>query len=326
MGALMIKIEQVFSIKKWETVQDSLAETTGMAILMVDYKGRPITKHSCCCEFCDKVRSDEVLKKYCEKCDSRGGAEAVRQNKPYIYKCCFGMVDVAIPIVFKETYLGAVMIGQVRTDYNELEQIASAPENKIIQGKLEDLKDEYEQVRKLDFDKISTVSYMLYDICNYIVERENQNATGVHEEDFILRKENDEIVKKNRIVEMAQKYIQENLENNITLAETAEICHVSASHLSRLFIKETGEGFSVFVSNAKIEKAKEWLETEEWSVSDIGYRLGFNETGYFIRAFKKKVGMTPGMYRKYRGNVYKKSEKLIQFIIKVLFGKDKSKK
>ena len=171
---------------------------------------------------------------------------------------------------------------------------------------MEELKDEYEQVRKLDFDKISTVSYMLYDICNYIVERENQNATGVHEEDFILHKENDEIVKKNRIVEMAQKYIQENLENNITLAETAEICHVSASHLSRLFIKETGEGFSVFVSNAKIEKAKEWLEAEEWSVSDIGYRLGFNETGYFIRAFKKKVGMTPGMYRKYRGNVYKK--------------------
>ena len=162
---------------------------------------------------------------------------------------------------------------------------------------------EYEQVRKLDFDKISTVSYMLYDICNYIVERENQNVTGVHEEDFILHKENDEIVKKNRIVEMAQKYIQENLENNITLAETAEICHVSASHLSRLFIKETGEGFSVFVSNAKIEKAKVWLETEDWSVSDIGYRLGFNETGYFIRAFKKKVGMTPGIYRKHRKNM-----------------------
>lgn len=102
---------------------------------------------------------------------------------------------------------------------------------------------------------------------------------------------------------MAQKYIVENLENNVTLSETANICHVSASHLSRLFIKETGEGFSVFVSNAKIEKAKEWLETEDWSVSDIGYRLGFNETGYFIRAFKKKVGMTPGIYRKHRKNM-----------------------
>lgn len=45
----MIKIEKVFSIRKWETVQDSLAKTTGMAILMVDYKGRPITKHSGCC-------------------------------------------------------------------------------------------------------------------------------------------------------------------------------------------------------------------------------------------------------------------------------------
>lgn len=299
----MIKMEHIFSIEKWEVVQDSLAETTGMAILMVDYKGRPVTKHSCCCEFCEKVRADEVLKKYCEKCDSRGGVEAVRENKPYIYKCCFGMVDVAIPIVFKETYLGAVMIGQVRTDYEKLEQIVSLPENKIIQEKLESLKKEYENVRKLDFDKINTVSYMLYDICNYIVERENQNEKIVRKEEFVPHKEAEEVLKKNRIVEIAQKYIEENFENNVTLAETAKSCHVSASHLSRLFIKETGEGFSVFLSNIKIEKAKEWLETEEWSVSDIGYRLGFNETGYFIRTFKKKVGMTPGMYRKHRRSV-----------------------
>lgn len=297
----MIKMEHIFSIKKWEAVQDSLAETTGMAILMVDYKGRPITKHSCCCKFCEKVRTDEVLKKYCEKCDSRGGAEAVRENKPYIYKCCFGMVDVAIPIVFKETYLGAIMIGQVRTEHSDLEQIVSLPDNKIIQEKLEDLKDEYEKVRKLSFDEINTVSYMLRDICNYIVERENQYAMGMQEDDFLLHKEHEETLK-NRILEMAQKYIKENFENNVTLVETAKNCHVGASHLSRLFIKETGEGFSVFVSNIKIEKAKEWLETKEWSVSDIGYRLGFNETGYFIRIFKKKVGMTPGMYRRYRRN------------------------
>ena len=58
----MIKMENVFSIDKWENVQDSLAETTGMAILMVDYKGRPITKHSSCCEFCQKVREAEILR------------------------------------------------------------------------------------------------------------------------------------------------------------------------------------------------------------------------------------------------------------------------
>ena len=36
------------------------------------------------------------------------------------------------------------------------------------------------------------------------------------------------------------------------------------------------------------------------SVSEVGERLGFSETGYFIRIFKRNVGMTPGKYRQYR--------------------------
>ena len=55
-----------------------------------------------------------------------------------------------------------------------------------------------------------------------------------------------------------------------------------------------------------MEQAKEWLETTDMSISDIGYTLGFNETGYFIKTFKKNIGMTPGMYRKFRANHCKK--------------------
>lgn len=54
----------------------------------------------------EKVREDPILKKYCEKCDSRGGVEAVRENRPYIYQCCFGLIDVAIPIVISEIRRG----------------------------------------------------------------------------------------------------------------------------------------------------------------------------------------------------------------------------
>lgn len=303
----MIKMENVFSIDKWENVQDSLAETTGMAILMVDYKGRPITKHSSCCEFCQKVREDEILRQYCEKCDSRGGAEAVRENKPYIYKCCFGLVDVAIPIVFKEVYLGAVMVGQVKTTTSELEEIVTLPVNKTVMNRLEDVKKEYDRIRVLDFDKINTVSYMLYDICNYIVEREALGIkTGRIIDESVLEPKREASFKENKIVTKAKKYIRENLERNVMLSDTAKHCHVSTSYLSRLFVQETGESFSVYLCRVRIDKAKEWLEEDEWSVSDIGYRLGFTETGYFIKIFKKNVGMTPRMYRKYRRKTIKK--------------------
>ncbi len=294
-------IDKIFSIKQWESVQYSLANITGMAILMVDYRGVPITKHSNCCSFCEKVRKDDILKKYCEKCDSRGGAEAVRENKPYVYKCCFGLVDVAIPIVFQNVFLGSLMAGQVKAPHADLEEIVSLPANAVIAERLRTLEKEYGEVKVLDFDQIHTISYVLHEICNYIVEREQLGRSAKEEKNTEEAKENTGL-RENKIILKAKTYVTDNLEFNVTLAETAKQCNVSTSYLSRLFMKETGESFSVFTSRVKIEKAKEWLEEQDRSVSEIGYALGYNETGYFIKIFKKHVGMTPGTYRKYRKN------------------------
>ena len=48
----MQKINHIFSLKQWEQVQDSLSDLTGMAVLMVDYRGVPVTKHSHWCRSC----------------------------------------------------------------------------------------------------------------------------------------------------------------------------------------------------------------------------------------------------------------------------------
>ena len=109
----------------------------------------------------------------------------------------------------------------------------------------------------------------------------------------------------NKIIAKAKDYITKQLEH-ITLQDVAKHCNVSTSYLSRLFVKETGERFSIYVADKKMEQAKEWLETTDMSISDIEYTLGFNETGYFIKTFKKNIGMTPGMYRKCRANHCKK--------------------
>jgi len=309
----MKKIENVFSVKKWECVQDSLAEMTGMAILMVDYRGIPITKHSGCCDFCQKIRNDSILKKYCERCDSRGGAEAVRQNSPYIYKCCFGLIDVAIPIVLQNVFLGSLMVGQVKAGTDSLEKIVSLPINTVIEERLKQMNKDYQKIPVLEFDKIKKITYTLQDICNYIVEMENEE-NAKEKGEIVLIADEASALTENKIILRAKEYVKCNLENNMTLAETAKYCNVSASYLSRLFMKETGESFSVYSSRVKIEKAKKWLEENERSVSEIGYELGFNETGYFIKIFKKNVGMTPGMYRKYRKNVtlQKKSKSICQ--------------
>lgn len=109
-------LDEILDLPRWQKLQDKLACMTNMAIITVDYKGTPITQHSMCCPFCQSVRANPQLFKYCQICDSRGGLEAVRSQKPYIYLCHFNIIDIAIPITVDDKYLGAIMAGQIRLD------------------------------------------------------------------------------------------------------------------------------------------------------------------------------------------------------------------
>ena len=97
----------------FQKLQDEMAKATKLACITVDYTGAPVTAHSCCTDFCALVRNHPEYKHLCEKCDSRGGLEAARNKKPYTYVCHMGVVDVAIPIIYQNLYVGAVMCGQI---------------------------------------------------------------------------------------------------------------------------------------------------------------------------------------------------------------------
>ena len=75
---MTVELKNILDLEKWEKLQESLALSTRLAIILVDYKGRPVTKHSQVQPFCQLVRHSPELSKLCEKCDARGGLEAVR--------------------------------------------------------------------------------------------------------------------------------------------------------------------------------------------------------------------------------------------------------
>lgn len=167
-------LNKLIDLEKWINLQDSLAAVTKLAIIVVDYKGNPVTAHSGCHRFCKAVRSKPELVKYCQKCDSRGGLEAVRLNEPYIYLCHYNIVDVAIPIMFEGKYIGAVMAGQVKlSDTNAaevLEQIVITSKNSEAAKALEDLKEYYDELPVLSYEEVKKIANMLFYMCNYLVE------------------------------------------------------------------------------------------------------------------------------------------------------------
>lgn len=100
-------------------------------------------------------------------------------------------------------------------------------------------------------------------------------------------------------IRMTVREIERNCTEHFLLEETAEKHHVSKFHFSRTFKQHMGMTFSEYVIFVRLRHAKEMLKYTDLSVNAIALKCGFNDTGYFIRAFRKKEGYTPLVYRKY---------------------------
>jgi two-component system response regulator YesN len=72
-----------------------------------------------------------------------------------------------------------------------------------------------------------------------------------------------------------------------------------SDYLGKLFKKETGEYFSQYVMQVRIEKAQQWLKAQpEMKVYELAEKTGFGlNSQYFIKVFKKYTGKTPKEYK-----------------------------
>ncbi|MFD1903147.1 AraC family transcriptional regulator [Paenibacillus rhizoplanae] len=87
-------------------------------------------------------------------------------------------------------------------------------------------------------------------------------------------------------------------EENFSLKSLALLCHISPSYFSRLFTREMGEHFSLYVARMKIGWAKELLATTDWSVNEISNHLNFFAMpAISLRSSKKYESATPLSYR-----------------------------
>lgn len=92
------------------------------------------------------------------------------------------------------------------------------------------------------------------------------------------------------------------LSSDITLKGMAKRFSVSEEHLSRIFKKETGVGFSSYLTFLRMKKAEELLiHSSESRITEIAYACGFSDSNYFSSQFKKLHGISPKRFQKNGG-------------------------
>lgn len=99
----------------------------------------------------------------------------------------------------------------------------------------------------------------------------------------------------------AVRYIEENLTQRLTLNQVASSINLSPNYLSSLFKKELGVGFVDYVTEKRVERAKELLENTGLRTYEVAQQAGFVDESYFSKTFKRLTGKRPSAFRKRNG-------------------------
>ena len=239
------------------------------------------TPHSC---FCKTVREDWNLYMKCQNCDKAGLNEVNRTKQPYTYCCHMGLTEAILPILQENEIVGYLMLGQIAEEENEQhinECIEKSCKNADFKSKLSEyLKD------------VTSCSHQKVEYCintlKVLIEYMNLS--------YVIQKTGDTVFYR------AKKYIVDNISSPIMPQDICKNIGVSSNMLYKAIHKTVGTNPTGFIRKIKIDEAIHLLLRTSDSISQIAEAVGFNDTNYFIRVFKKEIGVSPLKYKKHTYN------------------------
>ncbi|URZ17103.1 response regulator transcription factor [Clostridium felsineum] len=104
---------------------------------------------------------------------------------------------------------------------------------------------------------------------------------------------------RNNVVQKACEYILKHVNEDITLTSISNHLNISKNYFCSIFKQQTGENFLEYLTKVKMDRAKILLKNYDYKVYEVSGMLGYKETGYFSKLFKKHTGNTPIEYKKY---------------------------
>jgi YesN/AraC family two-component response regulator len=184
-----------------------------------------------------------------------------------VYHCHSGLLEGIVPLYDRhKTYLGAIVFGQLRDKEKKYPAYPAKAARLLRQSRLMTKKE------------VCDIGKLLKQIGENIIENE------------IIKRRN------KPWTELIEDYIQEHLDEKLTLAKAAKQISRSSSFISQNFPKEFGMPFKSYILKMKMERAMKMLENGS-SVKQAAAETGFYDEFHFSKKFKKYFGKPPSFFK-----------------------------
>lgn len=133
-----------------------------------------------------------------------------------------------------------------------------------------------------------------------LTDQNNKTEAEAHPVELLEYKDEQEDLGQARISKVAERieaYIKSNYMNNLSLQDVAQMMNYSDAYFCKLFKQCFQKNFTAYLTQFRIEEAKKLLEQPSVNVKEIGEQVGYPDSNYFAKVFKRTTGSSPTEYR-----------------------------
>ncbi len=229
--------------------------------------------------FCSCVQSFPALHNECRISDAYAFSMATKTDKPYVYKCNFGLFEAVAPIYNYGRLTGYLMLGQVKDATSELfdKTVSFLNKNGI---KNSEIQKACKSLVSLTPEKLNSYINIMTIIAKHLTAT-NKLTEPQNELPFLIHKE-----------------IMYNYDKDLSLVYLSRKFGCSISSITTAYKKEYNQSIHQAILNARLNQATSLLKGSKKAMKEISEECGFYDQNHFYRTFKAKYNVSPSEYRK----------------------------
>lgn len=264
------------------------------------------------CEFCMVAKRTRRGHLGCNQNKNITNRLARKRGTGFVGQCHLGLTDIVEPLVYQGRTLGVFYYGSVLRE--KTRDLAEARIRKYCQrhelqpGPLLRQLNKMPVIKSKEIEEARTRLWLVRDLALKLVEA---SSVPVERYRTLL---NFGFTSKRRMLtpltQAAMGFVHRRYQEPLEVARIADALKCQPTHLSRSFKKSAGYTLSEYIKRVRIDHAMRLLSSEQYSVGEIGFMVGFQDQSHFGKVFRFFLHMTPKEFReKYqRGDIAGKAD------------------